>query len=108
MVERQSSERGQRPTLLLLHYMVQDAGAWRNVFDAHQPARRRHGSTGHRVWRFTRDPNNLMVGLEFPSPEAADRYLEDPALLEVMAEAGVAGPASIFLLEPVEDRRYTD
>jgi hypothetical protein len=101
-----ASDADEEPTLVLLHHGVEDADAWRRAFDAHEPQRRRFGATGHHVWRFARDPDNLMVGVEFPSVEAADRFLEESDLLEVMQHAGVQSPPSLFLLQPVDEQRY--
>ena len=102
----EASDSDEHRTLLLLHHLVEDADTWRRAFDAHEPQRRRFGATGHHIWRFVRDPDNLMVGVEFPSVEAADRFLDASDLLEVMQQAGVVRPPSVFLLQPVEAQRY--
>jgi hypothetical protein len=102
----ESSDADEHPTLLLLHHLVANADRWRRAFDAHEPQRRRFGATGHHIWRFVRDPDNLMVGIEFPSVEAADRFLDESDLLEVMRQAGVFPPPSVFLMQSVEAQRY--
>ncbi len=78
---------------------------WRRAFDADEPTLSRFAATGHHASRFVQNPTNLMVGSEFPSPEAADRLLEASDVV-VMKAAGVASPSSVLGLEPDEERRY--
>ena len=94
--------------ILVVHHRVADFDAWKQVFDEHEPVRRGHGETEHRVYRELNDPNRVVVHNDFPSREAAQAFLDDPSLREVMARAGVEGEPGISLIELAERKEYAN
>ena len=74
---------------LVMQNNVRDYDDWKPVFDAGETVRRRHGCTGHEIFRGDDDANELTIMLEFPSREAGEAFLADPELKERMDEAGV-------------------
>lgn len=90
-------------TTLAVRHSVKDYDGWKAAFDGHGEARRRHGSTGHRVLR---DGNDLLVLLEFPSDSAAAAFQADPSLGAAMAKAGVQGAPDISVRTESDQVRY--
>ncbi|HLE51519.1 MAG TPA: hypothetical protein VI755_05630 [Anaerolineales bacterium] len=83
-----------------VRHTVEDYAKWRPGFDANEPARRAAGSTGvYHLFRDSGNPNEITVILEWDSLDNARRFAQDPALREVMKEAGVMGQPEIRFLE---------
>jgi hypothetical protein len=93
-------------TVLVVHHRVRDFDAWKPVFDDHESSRREHGATRHWVYRTTDDPNDVVVAVEFPSPERARAFLDDPSLREAMQRGGVEGEPHVHMREEVEALTY--
>ncbi len=79
-------------TTLAVRQSVADYDTWFDGFQGHEKVRRSHGATGHRVLR---DGNDVLVLLDFPDAGAAQAFIADPSLREVMAKAGVIGAPDI-------------
>jgi quinol monooxygenase YgiN len=94
--------------ILVVHHRVADYDAWKRVFDEHEQVRRSHGEVEHRVYRDLNDANRVVVHNDFPSREAAQAFLDDPSLPEVMGRAGVEGEPGISFIERVERKDYAD
>jgi hypothetical protein len=92
--------------ILLIHVKVPDFAAWKSVFDENMPLRKKHGATRHWVHRSTDDPNEVMIGVSYPSVEAARAFTQDPALREAMTKAGVKTQPHFHFLEEVEAKTY--
>ncbi len=90
-------------TTLAVRHTVQDYDTWKGAFDAHEAVRRGHGATGHRVLR---DGQDVLVLIDFASPEQAGAFKADPSLKEAMANAGVSGAPDISVREETEGLRY--
>ena len=90
-------------TTLAVRHSVKDYDGWKAAFDGHGEARRRHGSTGHRVLR---DGNDLLILLEFPSESAATAFSSDPSLRTAMEKAGVQGAPDISIRTESEQVSY--
>jgi heme-degrading monooxygenase HmoA len=84
---------------LEVKHTVADYAKWRVGFDNHESARRAAGATGvKQVYRGVEDPNAITIIMEWDSAENAQRFVADPSLREVMAEAGVtSAPEAVFL-----------
>ena len=93
-------------TTLVVHHRVADYDAWKTVFDEHEPVRRSHGEIEHRIYRDLHDRNRVIVHNDFPSEAAADAFMHDPSLREVMARAGVEGEPGISFIEKAERKVY--
>ncbi len=78
---------------VIIRHRVGDYRRWKRVFDANLAARLRHGGVGHRVLRSQDDPNELTVVLDFASRGGALGFLDDPALIYAIGDAGVIGGA---------------
>ncbi len=90
-------------TTLAVRHTVQDFDTWKTAFDAHQAVRRGHGATGHRVLR---DGQDLLVLIDFDTPEQAGAFTADPSLKEAMADAGLSSDPDITIREETEGLRY--
>ena len=83
-----------------VRHTVEDYAKWRLGFDAHDSTRRAAGSTGvNHIFRDSSNPNEITTILEWDSLDNARRFVKDPALREVMKEAGVVGQPEIRFLE---------
>lgn len=85
------------PVLAVVSHPVADYAAWRVVYDKGQSARDAMGVTGAEVFVETANPSMVVVIHRFPSMEAAQSFLQHPALKDAMARAGVTAPPSIIL-----------
>jgi len=87
---------------LNIRHTVVDYEKWRRFFDADETRRRAAGATGvNQLYRDVDDPNTVTVVLEWDNAKNARRFMEDPAMREVMQQAGVVGmPAVRALLSP--------
>lgn len=83
--------------LAVVSHPVKDFAAWKLVYDAVQPIRDRAGVTGAEVFRDPADAAKVVVIHRFPSLEAAQGFLADPALKEAMMKGGVTAPPSVTL-----------
>ena len=90
-------------TTLSVRHTVNDFDTWKSAFDNHEPARRSHGATGHRV---VRSGDDIEVLIDFPSVEQARSFTTDPTLKAAMDEAGVVSAPEITLGDTVERVQY--
>ena len=87
---------------LNIRHTVVDYEKWRSFFNADETRRRAAGASGvNQVYRDFDDPNTVTVVLEWDNAKNARKFMEDPAMREVMQQAGVVGmPAVRALLSP--------
>jgi hypothetical protein len=79
-----------------VRHTVTDYAAWRSVFDGDEARRHAGGATGvNQIFRDADDPNTINIILEWDNAENAHKFLNDPALREVMQKAGVVGAPAI-------------
>ncbi len=84
---------------LNIRHTVADFAKWRAGFDAHEAARRAAGATGvQQVYRDMENPNAITIMMEWDSTEKARQFAQDPALKEVMKNAGVTGAPEVRFL----------
>lgn len=93
-------------TVLVVQHKVRDFSVWKSVFDEREPVRWWHGVRRHRIYRSAEDPNDVLVTIEFLSPEQATAYLQDPDLREAMQRGGVQGEPHIHFGAPVKRIQY--
>ncbi|HMK91358.1 MAG TPA: cyclase [Thermoleophilia bacterium] len=91
---------------VIVQHTVRDYDAWKPVFDEHGSVRRRHGATGHVIYRSLDDPNSLTIVNEFPSREQAEAFTRDPSLREAMERGGVVSEPVITWAEEVDTVDY--
>ncbi len=91
---------------LIVQHKVSDYEAWKYVFDEHGDVRRRHGATGHELYRGADDPNEITIVNHFPSKEQAAAFVADPSLRAAMEQGGVVGEPRITWARHVETVDY--
>jgi quinol monooxygenase YgiN len=92
--------------VIIVQHKVRDFDSWKPVFDEHGVVRRKHGATGHEIYRAVDDPNDITVVNHFRSKEGAQALAADPSLKEAMERAGVISGPRITLAEETETVGY--
>ncbi len=87
---------------VLVRHKVEDYDKWRAVFYQHGSTREASGSQGARIFRNAKDPNELVVLLEWDNLERARQFFQSEDLRQRMQRAGVAGQPDVEFLEEVE------
>jgi len=91
---------------IIVQHRVRDFDAWKPVFDEHGDVRRRHGATGHTLYRNLEDPNDVTVVNEFPTRQQAEAFASDPSLKEAMERGGVISEPTLTWADEVETVDY--
>ncbi len=89
------------PSVLVRH-KVEDYDKWRAVFYQHGSTREASGSQGARILRNAKDPNELVIMLEWDDLERARQFFQSEELRQRMQRAGVIGQPVVEFLEDVE------
>lgn len=90
---------------IVQHHVV-DYDGWFGVFSDHEATRRKHGATGHVVYRSVADPNTLVVVTDFASAQGAQAFSQDPSLRAAMEKGGVDGTPQFWLVEEADAQSY--
>ena len=90
-------------TTLTVRHTVADFDTWKHGFDGHEPSRKQHGCTAHRVLR---DGNDVLVIMDFSTAANAQAFASDPNLKEAMRHAGVQGAPDITFREDAGAKTY--
>jgi quinol monooxygenase YgiN len=93
--------------VVIVQHRVSDYEAWKTVFDEHEEVRRRHGATGHELYRGLDDPNEVTVVNHFPSRAAGEALVADPSLKEAMERGGVVSEPRVTWAEEANSAEYT-
>jgi len=81
---------------LNVRHTVTDYEKWRSFFDADDARRRSAGATGTtQVFRDAEDANVITTIMEWNNAENATKFMNDPALRDVMQKAGVVGMPAV-------------
>ena len=91
---------------VIVQHHVADYDTWYPVFVEHGDVRRKHGATGHAIYRTLADPNDLVIVNEFATREGAEGFMSDPSLPEAMHRAGVNSEPKIWLASAAESKTY--
>ena len=92
-------------TYLMARLEVPDYDTWkRGTFDADPAGRAQSGARGHRICRSTENPNEVIVQVEFSSPEEAKAFRQ--RLGESNALDDVSLPAPPIIVEEAESVTY--
>ncbi|HZU72506.1 MAG TPA: antibiotic biosynthesis monooxygenase [Acidimicrobiales bacterium] len=86
-------------TTVAVRHHVADFDTWLIGYKEHGQVRDRLGCTADEVLRGESDPNEVLVLTHWPSAEAAHRFASDPALPQVMKNAGVIDEPRIEFYE---------
>ena len=92
--------------VVMVQHKVRDFDAWKPVFDEQGEVRKRHGATGHEIYRGLGDPNEITIVNHFASKEGAEAFAADPSLKEAMERGGVVGEPRITWAEETEEVEY--
>ncbi len=92
--------------VLIVQHRVRDYDTWKPAFDEHGDIRRRHGATGHELYRGLDDPNEITIVNHFPSREQAEAFATDPSLKAAMEQGGVVSEPRITWAEDAETVDY--
>ena len=84
---------------LFVRHDVKDFAKWKQQYDEFDAERRDLGVISARVFQEDGKPNNITVYHEFESMDAAKKFVSTPRLMEVMRNAGVVGPPSVWFTE---------
>jgi len=83
-------------TYVNVRHTVADYQKWRSFFDGDETRRHAAGATGvNQVYRDADNPNTITILLEWDNEANANKFLNDPALGEVMQKAGVIGMPAV-------------
>jgi quinol monooxygenase YgiN len=91
---------------VIVQHHVADYDRWFPVFIEHGEVRRRHGATGHTVYRTAADPNTVLIVNDFASVADAQAFLQDPSLPEAMARAGVDVAPQVWIVDEAHAATY--
>ena len=83
---------------LLGRISVEDYAHFRNTFDGKEDMRRAAGATGSTIYQSVDDPNEVVVQLEFPTPDAARAFSTSEGLRNAMQQAGIQGEPRILVV----------
>jgi hypothetical protein len=80
--------------LVVVHHRVEDAAAWKLVFEASAPELRAQDVLETRVYQDPGEPNRIVVHLDLPTDEAARALAGSDDLRSMLARAGAIGEPS--------------
>ena len=83
---------------LYVRHPVNDYATWRAAYDGTAGYRAENGVTADGVHQAVDDANDVTVWHDFASREAAERFASSEWLKDVMQEAGVAGPPTVWIV----------
>jgi hypothetical protein len=83
-------------TTLFVRHQVADYTKWRHVYDSFGDKQKQLGVSVEAVYQAADDANDVTVTHEFKSPEAARAFLENSALREAMAQAGIVSEPTVW------------
>ena len=86
----------------LVRHKVKDYTKWKPVFDAHAAKRKENGSRGGRLFRNTKDPNEVLILFEWDDVGKGRRFAESEELRQAMERAGVSDKPDLYFLEEIE------
>ncbi len=82
--------------VFVISHKVNDFGAWKETYDAHESTREKFGIKDHYVLQSVEDANHVTVVGE---GERVQEFLNSEELKSAMEAAGVAGPPEVFVGE---------
>jgi quinol monooxygenase YgiN len=85
--------------IVLVHFKVEDQARWRQAFEDDAAIRQAGGCTGTHVFYNAKDPNDVFINLQWDSEENVGKFMSDPAVQKLMAEAGIMGAPDFWFLE---------
>ncbi|MEO0862649.1 MAG: hypothetical protein AAFY65_18800 [Pseudomonadota bacterium] len=92
------------PVWMMVQHDVADIAAWRDVFDSGLSTRQSAGELQFQILSMDGPPATVLAIFEWTSEESALAFVNDPAVRNAMASAGVISEPVISLHE--NDPRY--
>jgi heme-degrading monooxygenase HmoA len=86
---------------LFIRHKVKDYAKWKPQFDEHGAKRKAAGSKGGRLFRSEKDPNEVVILLEWEDLVKAHKFAESEDLRQTMERVGVVGKPDIYFLEEI-------
>lgn len=84
----------------MIEHEVKDYNTWKRHFDKDMPERKKSGATGKEsVYRDVKDPNKLIIAMEWKDKEGFERMMNSDKIKQVMDEAGVIKVPSVTYYE---------
>jgi hypothetical protein len=81
---------------LNVRHTVTDYETWRPFFDKDEARRKADGATGvNQVYRDLDDANIVTLVMEWDNAENARKFMDDPALRDLLQQAGVIGMPAV-------------
>ena len=81
---------------MFVRHTVADFGRWRQQYDAFDAERRGLGVVAEAVYPSAEDATDVTVSHDFANLEAARAFVTSKRLQEVMTNAGVVGPPTVW------------
>ncbi|NKB48826.1 MAG: cyclase [Alphaproteobacteria bacterium] len=83
---------------LYVRHPVSDYSTWRSAYDSTVAFRTDMKVIGQAVYQAVDDPNDVTVWHDFETREAAEEFVSSDKLKNIMKEAGIAGPPTIWIV----------
>jgi heme-degrading monooxygenase HmoA len=93
-------------TYLLVIHKVEDYEKWKSAYDEYDAMRKTYGSKGAFVFHNSKDPNHIVIMIEWENMEKAKEFAESEDLKISMQKAGVIGQPAVYYLEEIERTPY--
>jgi quinol monooxygenase YgiN len=87
------------PVPVLTRFKVEDFDRWRAVFEANGERRQSAGSLGTHIFRNAKDPNEVIINVQWQDESHAAAFYGSQELIAAMQEAGVIGTIEVTYLE---------
>lgn len=84
--------------MVIVTHAVKDYAVWRKGFDADEGNRQKAGFKVSGVYADVTNPNLVSIVGEFPSAAAANAFITNPKLKEIMDKAGVVSKPEVKVL----------
>lgn len=81
---------------MYVRHEVAGYAAWRKVYDAFAPDRRKLGVRSAAVFQSVDNPNDVTVTHDFKTAEGAKSFAASPQVKDAMEKAGVKGAPQIW------------
>ncbi len=81
---------------MFVRHPVQDYSTWKKAYDDFDTERAGMGVTDHAVYQSFDNLDDVTAWHDFDSIDSAQSFANSERLKEVMQEAGVAGPPTIW------------
>ena len=85
--------------IVMVRHKVKDYGFWRKVYDAHENSRKDIGAENFRVYRDSKNNNDVVVMADVTDEAKLKSLAADRELKQLLEKSGVIGMPVVTLLE---------